>query len=65
MVRVKISEQILAAIRENVGQDKTLGKFLEEVLYDEAEHSGKWWSTRAYRDKIESYAKRWHADHED
>ena len=66
MVSIRISEKILAAIRENVGEDKILGKFLEEVIYDEAEHSkGKWWSTRAYRDKIESYAEKWQGDHED
>ena len=65
MASGKINEQILQTIREHAEDDLVLQEFLIELLYEEAEHVGRWRAKNVYDKKVEKFAKKWGKDLED
>ncbi|HEY8363041.1 MAG TPA: hypothetical protein VIK77_09185 [Tissierellaceae bacterium] len=57
---VRINERIIKGIKECSEGDKIIENFLIDLIYEEAEHSGKWWKWMdKYEEKIERYVDNW------
>lgn len=61
----KINEKILKGIKKNCEDDEVLADFLIYLVYEEAEHSGKWWWKDTYRKKVEEFSEKWGGSNED
>jgi len=61
----KISEEVLKALRDNIGYNEIMLNFLIDLLYEEAIHLTGWKFSKKYREKIEHYIKDWENTHED
>jgi hypothetical protein len=65
MAEARISEQIVDAITESTHDDAVLKGFLLDLLYEEAEHAGRWWWKEIYRKKLKRAAERCEGADED
>jgi len=59
-----INEKILKAVKETC-DDAIIRVFLMDILYDEAEHPGRWWWKDTYKKKIKKYSSDWGEENED
>ena len=60
-----MSEETLAAIREESSEDPVASEFIMELTFEEAEHSSQHWHYKAfYGRKIEEHATRWDTNNE-
>lgn len=64
MNRIKLNEKILQGIKEKSGGDDVIEKFLIDLIYEEASHSGIWRWKDIYKQKIEKSSNEWGGTHE-
>ena len=64
MNKIKVNEKILQGIKEKSGEDKVIEKFLIDLIYEEASHSGVWRWKEIYKQKIEKFSNEWGVTHE-
>lgn len=65
MSEVRISEDVLRVLNENVKEDETIKKFLIDLIYEESSHPGKWHFKNLYKKMIENSARVWGGKYED
>ena len=59
MNKIKLNEKILQGIKEKSEGDNIIEKFLIDLVYEEASHSGIWRWKEIYKQKIENSSKDW------
>ena len=58
----QINEKILKQIRTI--DDRIISDFLITLIYDESEHSEKWWWKDSYKKRIEEESEKWDDNNE-
>lgn len=59
MSKTKLNEKILHGIKEESKGDSIMEKFLVELVFEEASHTGIWRWKENYKQKIEHFSKDW------
>ena len=59
MSEVKINERILEGIREYSDKDEIIESFLIDLIFEEADHPGKWWWKDTYRKRVDKFSASW------
>jgi hypothetical protein len=65
MSNIKINQRILEGIAEHSGGDEVIERFLIDLVYEEAEHTGQWWWKSEYKRLVDRYSAAWEASDED
>lgn len=64
MSKTRINPEIIKVVKGKAKNDDKISKFLLDLIYEEAEHSGHWWWKETYKKKLEEYSKDWEVKNE-
>ena len=61
----KISDEVLAIIKENTKDKEIISNFLIDLICEESRHQSNWKFKGFYKEIIENRALKWKEKHED
>ena len=65
MTGKKINPMLFRELKKNCGDDRALMLFLQDLVWEESEHSSRWKFNKKYYEVLEKYSKEWRNSDED